>query len=234
VTVASARQVREAARAVAAHVAMALPPTVWSFEREPPPGGRTLGPGACLVKALCRAEREPLCVSASAAGCRGAAFYLGFAPANPRAGAALASGERFKSCAALGEAFIREAAPPDAEGSWLVIRSAESLDDETAPQVVNLWVDAASLAALVTLGNYDRAGNENVLLPFAAGCQSLWTIPVKAARGVDGPCVVGLVDPAVRRWLPRDLLAFSTSADRFVSLAACVPGSFLARGAGTD
>ena len=129
---------------------------------------------------------------------------------------------------ALGDAFYREAAPPPARSTWLVIRSVEDLDDGIVPEVVNLWVDAASLAALVALANHDRAGNDDVLIPFGAGCQSLWTIPFQRAGRGSGSCVVGLVDPAVRRWVPRDLLAFSTTANRFVALAACVPGSFLA------
>jgi hypothetical protein len=227
VTSASAREVREAARLLAARVTLALPTTVWSFESELPPGGRTLGPGTCVVKALCGAEHEALCLSRSAPGCRGAAFYLGFAPASPRAGEALALKERFKGSVALADAFYRDAAPPPARSTWLVIRPVERLDDRAVPEVVNLWVDAASLAALVTLANHDRAGNDDVVIPFGAGCQSLWTIPFQRAGRGDGSCVVGLLDPAVRRWLPRDLLSFSTTADRFVALAGRVSGSFL-------
>ncbi len=226
-TLVSASEVREAARLIAEHVALAHPTTVWSFESEPPLSGRTLSPGTCVVKALYGAEHETLCLSLSAPGCRGAAFYLGFAAASPRAGAALALKERFKGSVALGDAFYREADPPPAKSEWLVIRSVESIDDRTVPEVVNLWIDAASLAALVTLANHDRAGNDDVLIPFSTGCQSLWTIPLQRADRGNGSCVVGLVDPAVRRWLPRDLLAFSTTANRFVALAARVPRSFL-------
>jgi hypothetical protein len=211
---------------MAEHVAMALPPTVWSFERDLPPDGRTLSPGTCVVKALYRAQREAICVSASAPGCRGAAFYLGVAAASPRAGAALALKERFKGSVALGEAFYREAAPPPATSKWLVIRSVESIDDRTVPEVVNLWVDAASLAALVTLANHDRAGNDDVLMPFSAGCQSLWTIPLQRAGRENGTCVAGLVDPAVRRWLPRDLLAFSTTRIGSSRLPHACPAAF--------
>lgn len=56
---------------------------------------------------------------------------------------------------------------------------------------------------------------------------ALPTTPLQRAGRGNGSCVVGLVDPAVRRWLPRDLLAFSTTANRFVTLAARVPRSFL-------
>jgi len=174
-----------------------------------------------------RASPRRLCAwSASAPGCPGAAFYLGFAPASPRAGAALSSKERFKSCIALGDAFYRDAAPPAARSDWIVIRSLESIDERAVPEV-NLWVDAASLSALVTLANFDRAGNDDVVIPFSAGCQSLWTIPLESGRRESGSCVVGLMDPAVRRWLPSDVLAFSARSDRFVALAACVRGSFL-------
>ena len=144
------------------------------------------------MKALYGAEHETLCLSLSAPGCRGAAFYLGFAAASPRAGAALALKERFKGSVALGDAFYREAVggqaddaeldPPPAKSEWLVIRSVESIDDRTVPEVVNLWIDAASLAALVTLANHDRAGNDDVLIPFSTGCQSLWTIPLQKGR----------------------------------------------------
>lgn len=46
-------------------------------------------------------------------------------------------------------------------------------------EVVNLWVDAVSLAGPVTLSNYDRPNNDNVAVPFASGCQSIWTSPIK-------------------------------------------------------
>jgi len=106
-----------------------MPPTVWCFEQKPPPKALVLEPGTCIVAALARAAEAPVCVSASAPGCPGAAFYLGFGPASPRAGAALSSKERFKSCVALGDAFYRDAAPPAARSDWIVIRSLQSIDE---------------------------------------------------------------------------------------------------------
>ena len=63
----------------------------------------------------------------------------------------------------------------------VVLERIESIEDGIHIEVVSLWVDALSLSGLVTLANYDRPTNDNVVVPYASGCQSIWTLPYKQA-----------------------------------------------------
>lgn len=94
----------------------------------------------------------------------------------------------------------------------------DKLRDGTVPDVVTLWVNAESLSGLVTLANYDRPTNDNVMIPFASGCQSIWTIPFKEKYQELPKCVAGMMDPAVRKYLSSDLLSFSMPVKRFMKI----------------
>jgi hypothetical protein len=93
-------------------------------------------------------------------------------------------------------------------------------------EVVNFWVGAESLAGLVTLSNFDQSTNDNVIIPFASGCQSMWTLPYRQQLGEHGLATVGALDPAMRCYLPGKVLLFSMPAGRFVELAGKVDRSF--------
>ena len=53
---------------------------------------------------------------------------------------------------------------------------------EEEPQVIVFLADPDQLAALVVLANYGREGNENVTIPFAAGCQQVGIFPYREGR----------------------------------------------------
>jgi len=83
--------------------------------------------------------------------------------------------ERFKKNAVLGQAFYENIGAHAAKAESLIWETIDNTDERTGIEVVNLWVDAINLAGLVTLSNYDRPNNENVDIPFASGCQSIWS-----------------------------------------------------------
>jgi hypothetical protein len=170
-----------------------------------------------------------LCFSAACTGCRGAEQYLGFMQPSRGAGRFLAESEAFKLTAALGDAFYEAIDAPAPAAEYLVVQDLETVEDGVAVEVVNLWVDARSLGALVTLANFDRATNDNVIIPFASGCQSIWTLPYQEASRSEPRAVVGCMDPATRPFLPPDTLSFSVCARRFMELAGHAGRSFLAR-----
>jgi hypothetical protein len=45
------------------------------------------------------------------------------------------------------------------------------------PQAVVFFVDPEQLSALVILANYSRCDNQNVIMPYAAGCQTIGIYP---------------------------------------------------------
>jgi hypothetical protein len=209
-----------------------LPATGWYYAKERPDGCIPFEEGTwtCMFKLLERVTQgERLCFSAQSTGCRYAAFYLGFEQPGPREGAFLGKEARVKQDDELGIRHYATIEAPAAKADYVVLERLEDIEEETPIEVVNLWVDAQSLTGLVTLANYDRETNGNALIPYAAGCQSIWTIPLKEASQKSPKAVVGTMDPVVRNYLPPDLLSFSVPAERFLELSDNVAESFLAQ-----
>ncbi len=207
-----------------------FPALGWRFSKTAPEGAIVPenGSRACMFRFLERvAKGEKLSISASNPGCGGAACYLGFKPPSRDAGMFLAEKEKYKKSTSLANAFYDAIHAPSAREAHLVLERVVDMDDDAPVEVVNLWVDARSLAGLVTLANYDRPTNDNVRIDFASGCQGLWTIPFKEGVKKEPKAVVGGMDPAVRSLLPPDTLSFSAPANRFIEIASNIPGSFL-------
>ena len=101
------------------------------------------------------------------------------------------------------------------------------------PENVVLTVDADQLSALVVLANYGRPGMENVLIPFAAGCQQIGIMAWNEARSENPRAVVGLTDISarknVRRLLGAEYLSFAMPWKMFLEMESNVEGSFLER-----
>lgn len=168
-----------------------------------------------------------LCFAADKAGCAGAACYLGFTEPSAGAGRFLCEVEGYKKSVELGEAFYEGIGVSIPPAPYIVWQSGTRVPDETRVEVVNLWGGSEMLCDLVTIANYDRRDNQGVTIPFAAGCQSLWTIPFRE-RASDAPRgVVGCMDPSVRRYLGPGVVSFSIPAQRFLEIVDHIPGSFL-------
>jgi len=90
-----------------------------------------------------------------------------------------------------------------------------------------LYANPDQLSALVVLANYGREGNDNVIIPFGAGCHSVCLIPWHEARQERPRAVVGMTDITARPFIDADLLAFSVPYSMFREMEENVPGSFL-------
>jgi hypothetical protein len=99
---------------------------------------------------------------------------------------------------------------------------------------ITFLVNPDQLSALAILANYDGQGNENVVMPFAAGCQSIGIFTYRENDSPSPRAVVGLIDLSarknVRRQLGKDVLSFSLTPAMFGRMVANVEGSFLERG----
>lgn len=168
-----------------------------------------------------------ICFSKDQAGCSGNSCYLGFVKPAPAAGGFLAEKEKFKQTVALGQAFYRDIQAPEAKNRHIAWAQIESIEDKEEVEVINLWINPMILSDLLTLSNYDRPENDNVITPFAAGCQSVWTYPYKENDAAAPKCVIGSLDPAMRKYIPDQVISFSMPAGRFVEMCNNIPGSFL-------
>lgn len=213
------------------YVEFLLAPTCWRFSSSPPTDIVEPPPGAwtCMFSFMNRVQAgKHAAFSAASPGCIGAANYLGFNGVPAIAAALyLAGRERLKKDAALATAFYNGVQPVPAREKYLVFSRLDQMQNGALPEVINLWVSGDSLSVLHTLANYDRADNENVIMPFSSGCQSIWTLPYKE-KGKELPrAVAGSLDPTVRPFLPQGAISFSTTAARFVEMCENIKGSFL-------
>ena len=101
------------------------------------------------------------------------------------------------------------------------------------PEVVIFFADPDQLSALVVLANYGRGDNENVIIPYAAGCQTIGIYPFREAGTDRQRAVVGLTDLSarvhIRKQLGDHLMTFAMPLTMFEEMEDNVAGSFLER-----
>jgi uncharacterized protein (DUF169 family) len=98
------------------------------------------------------------------------------------------------------------------------------------PAIVTFLVNPDQLSALVVLANYGRESNDNVIVPFAAGCQSIGIIPYRECSSENPKGVIGLVDISARnniRQMGKDLMTFAVPFKMFNEMEGNIEGSFL-------
>jgi len=212
------------------HLNFIYPPMCWRFSSTEPNHALFPKPSAwhCLFQFIKDvSDGNQLCLSREASGCSGAATYLGFKKPGPNAGTFLFKKERFKKDMQLANRFYQDINATPAASKYAVLSRVDNLTDNDFPEVIVLWVNASTLTSLVTLANFDRTTNNNVIIPFASGCQSIWTIPYNEKHQDKPKAVVGLMDPSIRKLLPHDLVSFSVITSRFIEMANNVPDSFI-------
>jgi hypothetical protein len=117
---------------------------------------------------------------------------------------------------------------------YVVFRRLADVDaKKETPQTVIFFADPDELSALIVLANYGRGSNENVIIPYAAGCQTIGIYPYREAESDRPRAVVGLTDLSarvyIRKQLGDNLLSFAMPFALFKEMEANVEGSFLQR-----
>lgn len=143
-------------------------------------------------------------------------------------------GERYLKSPELVASFAENLPITDVPAPQVVLVPLTAVDPgEAAPRVVVFLANPHQVSALVVLANYDQPHNENVIVPFAAGCQSIGIYPYREAESEHPRAVLGLVDLSARLQLrPKlgdDLFTFAVPWAMFERMEANVEGSFLER-----
>lgn len=94
---------------------------------------------------------------------------------------------------------------------------------EETPEVIIFLVNADQLSGLVTLANYETARHDGAKILFGAGCAQTILYPISDKNN----CFVGLTDPSARKFIDKNLLAFSVSYEKFLELERVAEESFL-------
>ncbi len=101
------------------------------------------------------------------------------------------------------------------------------------PEVIVILATPLQLSVLVILANYARQGSENVIIPYAAACQTIGIYAYREAASSSPRAVVGLTDISGRlntlKQLGGDFLSFAVPWKMFMEMENNVEGSFLTR-----
>lgn len=223
------RIIKKDNRKFVSHFPVTLPSMGWYFSSVPPEDSTELKTDVwtCIFKHIEDvAKGNKICFSKNSAGCSGAACYFGFTQPNEKAGGFLASEEKFKENIAYSNEFYHQIKAKAPQKKYLILSNLEQIEDNICIEVVNYWVNPLSLSGLVTLTNFDSPENNNVIVPFASGCQSMWTIPYKEKDKKHPKATVGALDPAMRKYIASDTILFSVPANRFNIMAKNIEKSF--------
>lgn len=143
-------------------------------------------------------------------------------------------GERYIRSPELVKHFLKALPIMQIPKRYVVFRPLADVDPaRETPQTVIFFADPDELSALVVLANYGRDDNENVIIPFAAGCQTIGIYPYREAKADHPRAVVGLTDLSarvcIRKQLGNNLLSFAMPFALYREMEANVEGSFLQR-----
>jgi uncharacterized protein (DUF169 family) len=83
----------------------------------------------------------------------------------------------------LVEQFIKDLPITEIKSRYVLFKPLSEIDPANEqPETTVFVVDPDQLSALVILANYGREGMENVIIPWAAGCQTIGIYPYREAR----------------------------------------------------
>jgi uncharacterized protein (DUF169 family) len=144
-------------------------------------------------------------------------------------------GERYIKNPELVEKFVKALPMTEIPANYVVFQPLSDVDPaKEKPQTIIFFVNPDQLSALVVLTNYGRGDNENVIIPYAAGCQTIGIYPYREVKSAKPRAVVGLTDLSARVYIRKQLgdnhlMTFSAPFALFEEMEQNVPGSFLER-----
>jgi len=221
------------------------PPVAILFSDEKPEGAAQLTEGkwGCLMWLLAGALKgKTAAVDERSFGCLGGGTGLGFGNACEAWPGGidgfchfLSSGkEGYLKSPEVTRRFVETLPITRVPTRYVLFKPLAEVDvTREQPDSVLFLVNPDRLSALVVLANYEGPAGENVILPWAAGCQSLGIFTYREARSEHPRAVVGMVDLSARKYMNRqfgsDLLTFSIPFQLFLTMEGNVAGSFLER-----
>jgi hypothetical protein len=142
------------------------------------------------------------------------------------------TGERYVKNPELVKQWVDELPITQPETRYVLFKPLADTDpDQKTPASVVFVADADQISALVILANYARQGMENVIIPWAAGCQTIGLLPFREAASENPRAVVGLTDISARQYVRKLLgaayLSFAIPWKMFLEMENNVEGSFL-------
>ena len=143
-------------------------------------------------------------------------------------------GERYLKDPEAVAAFIEDIPITDIPAEYVVYKPLSHVDlDKEKPVSVVFFSDPDHFSALGVLANYSYPGNENVLFPFAAGCQAIGIYSYREVQQENPRAIAGPMDLSARLYLRNqfgeDIMSMSIPWPMFLTMEENVAGSFLER-----
>jgi uncharacterized protein (DUF169 family) len=168
-------------------------------------------------------------------GCPGGGYYMGFLEsARPNIEYFLScgipgemEGERYIKTPELAKEFFAKMKPRPAPATYCVFKAIEAFEGDEKPEVVIFFAPPDILSGLFTLTNYALENTDAVYSPFASGCGTILTRPLKEAEKDQPRAVLGMFDVSARPMVEKDVLTFAMPYSVFLKLVENVSGSFL-------
>lgn len=200
----------------------------------------TEGRWGCVIAMLSAAAKGRVAVmSRKTVGCQGEAIGLGFCKSIDMPGGieyflscgrgeGYPEGECYVKTPELAKMFVDQLPVRDIPYEYVIFKPLEMVDPEKeTPELVSFYCNPDQLSAMVVLANYDRPNPNNVIIPFGAGCHSIFLYPYNEAQKEHPKAVVGLIDITARPMVDADVLAFTVPFKMFQEMESNVAGSFL-------
>jgi uncharacterized protein (DUF169 family) len=142
-------------------------------------------------------------------------------------------GERYIKSPELVKNFIECMPITDIPNQYVVFKPLKEVEEgKELPVVVIFLANPDQLSALVVLANYAREGSEHVIIPYAAGCQTIGIFAYREAQSERQRAIIGLTDLSARKYMRKlgaDLMTFTVPFKMFQEMENNVEGSFLQR-----
>jgi len=148
-------------------------------------------------------------------------------------------GERYFKSPVEAAKFVQNLPMTVIPTRYVLFKPLDKVDfEKETPEAIIFFVDPDQFSALVVLANYARSDNENVFIPYAAGCQTLGIYPYREAKSEKQRAVAGMTDITVRSYIRKQLgdhlLTFTAPLRLFKEMEDNVEGSFLQKHAWLD
>lgn len=143
-------------------------------------------------------------------------------------------GERYLKSPQEVREFIDILPTREVPTKYVVFKPLSLLDAELeTPVSIVFFSDPDQFSALGVLANYSYPGNQNVIFPFAAGCQAIGIYSYQQAESETPKAIAGPMDLSARRFLRQrfteNIMSMSLPWKMFLTMEENVTGSFLER-----
>jgi hypothetical protein len=129
--------------------------------------------------------------------------------------------------------FTKTVPMTDIPTEYVVYKPLSDIDESVNPVSVTFFCDPDQFAAIGVLANFSYPGIDNVIFPFAGGCQAIGIYSYAGEKGENPKAVAGMMDISarlnLRNQFGENVMSMSLPWKMFLEMEKNVDQSFLKR-----